>query len=462
MTSLHSNPSPFLERRVGDILLIPISITYEQRMETHLYATEMLGIPKPKEGLGTMLAGGTAALKTKHGRMHCKVGTPISARARAEGKVKRELGTLTPGEGKPYDDAGKQFILDLGYEVVHAQQNLFVITVPSIFASLVLLHSDQGATSIPVDQLVRETAAIAEAVIARGHTVDMHLLDNTHAVCTSVHATLLADLHRWMRPLSPAADLVKGDVTVAVSRDYAQKAFNTILLAHSRNETLHVFAVESLFVLAWATLSGGTIEGDLSTAALFEEFRFMLQLLYTEVVMPVYCEEDERKLFDRAVHRLATFGMLKSHGSHVGKLRFAAGSHVLHHANFVSSFLSPFVQCCANVTAHLIADESIVATPFPSVFLKRMHKELGWPSALIGRGCTSAECLSQDTLKNSLDAMVRLGAITMDVKDAAGRGKVVDVKVTRVLSERLTTVVTAVAKLNASKTGASTAPPSRL
>lgn len=77
----------------------------------------MLGIPKPKEGLGTTIAGGTSVVKTRHGRMHCKVGVPISARARAEGKVQRELGTLTPGEGKPYDAAGKKFILDLGYEV---------------------------------------------------------------------------------------------------------------------------------------------------------------------------------------------------------------------------------------------------------------------------------------------------------------------------------------------------------
>eukprot|EP00729_Bicosta_minor_P013088 gene13088-15195_t len=169
---------PFLERRVGDILLIPISITYEQRMETHLYAREMLGIPKPKEGLGTTIAGGTSVVKTRHGRMHCKVGVPISARARAEGKVQRELGTLTPGEGKPYDAAGKKFILDLGYEVVHTHQKLFVITVPSMFASLVLLHSDQGAQSIPVDQLLKETAKLAEAVIFRGHTVDLHLLDN--------------------------------------------------------------------------------------------------------------------------------------------------------------------------------------------------------------------------------------------------------------------------------------------
>eukprot|EP00729_Bicosta_minor_P029403 gene29403-2110_t len=254
---------------------------------------------------------------------------------------------------------------------------------------------------------------------------------------TSIHETLLADLHRWMRPLSPAAELVKGDRTVAMSTVHADKAFNTILLAHCRNELLHVFAVESLFVLAWATVSGGVITGNLPTAALFEEFRFMLQLLYTEVVLPVYCEADERKLFDQAIRRLTASGMLKSHGKHVGKVCFATsgggsdGAYVLHFANFLSSFLSPYVQCCAN----------------------RMHKELGWPKALIGRGCTSAECLSQDTLKNSLDAMVRLGAVVNDVKDASSKGKVVDVGVTRRLSDRLTTVVTSVAKLNASGDG---------
>lgn len=70
------------------------------------------------------------------------------------------------------------------FQVVHTHQKLFVITIPSMFASLVLLHSDQGAQSIPVDQLLKETAKLAEAVIFRGHTVDLHLLDNKGATGT--------------------------------------------------------------------------------------------------------------------------------------------------------------------------------------------------------------------------------------------------------------------------------------
>lgn len=39
---------PFFEGRVNEVNLLPIAVTYEERMETHLYADEMLGTPKPK------------------------------------------------------------------------------------------------------------------------------------------------------------------------------------------------------------------------------------------------------------------------------------------------------------------------------------------------------------------------------------------------------------------------------
>lgn len=445
---------PFLERRVGDILLIPIAVTYEQRMETHLYAREMLGIPKPKEGLGTTIAGGTAVVKTKHGRMHCKVGEPISARARAEGKVKRELGTLTPGEGKPYDNAGKLFIEDLAYEVVHTHQKLFVVTVPSIFASLVMMHSSQGATTIPTSQLLQETEAIAKATIMRGHTVDMHLLDNKDAVCKSVQSTLLADLHRWVRPLSPAAELKDGDANLAVDTNQAEMAFNTILLAHGRNELLHVFAVESLVVLAWAAvtaktnlagsksssvgqLAGAFFGGENAVAVLFEEFKFMLQLLYSEVVLPVRCEDDERKWFDEGWHRLAWGGHISVNES-TGTVKFTQTNSTKHFIHFLSTFLSPYVHCVSNVAAHFAVDGTPTA---PNAFLKRMHKEMGYPAAIIGPGCTSPECLSQDTLKNSLEAMERFGIIT---KDFASGEKQAETAKAQLLSDRLTPVITVV------------------
>ena len=35
---------PYLDCRVPDITVVPVSITYEERMEAHSYAKEMLGV----------------------------------------------------------------------------------------------------------------------------------------------------------------------------------------------------------------------------------------------------------------------------------------------------------------------------------------------------------------------------------------------------------------------------------
>ncbi len=40
---------PYLEGRLPDIMMVPISISYERTLEESLFARELLGVPKPKE-----------------------------------------------------------------------------------------------------------------------------------------------------------------------------------------------------------------------------------------------------------------------------------------------------------------------------------------------------------------------------------------------------------------------------
>ena len=40
---------PYLEGRLPDIMMVPISISYERTMEEYLFSRELLGVPKPKE-----------------------------------------------------------------------------------------------------------------------------------------------------------------------------------------------------------------------------------------------------------------------------------------------------------------------------------------------------------------------------------------------------------------------------
>ena len=43
---------PYLDGRLSDIYLVPISISYERTLEEELFARELLGVPKPKESTG--------------------------------------------------------------------------------------------------------------------------------------------------------------------------------------------------------------------------------------------------------------------------------------------------------------------------------------------------------------------------------------------------------------------------
>lgn len=40
---------PYLEGCLPDIMMVPISISYERTLEEGLFARELLGVPKPKE-----------------------------------------------------------------------------------------------------------------------------------------------------------------------------------------------------------------------------------------------------------------------------------------------------------------------------------------------------------------------------------------------------------------------------
>ena len=40
---------PYFKAKVPDIMVIPVSISYDRILEESLYAYELLGVPKPKE-----------------------------------------------------------------------------------------------------------------------------------------------------------------------------------------------------------------------------------------------------------------------------------------------------------------------------------------------------------------------------------------------------------------------------
>lgn len=65
--------------RVEDIYFVPISLTYEKLLEEMLYSNELLGIPKPKESVSSLVKARTI-LNKNYGSIFVNFARPVSLR----------------------------------------------------------------------------------------------------------------------------------------------------------------------------------------------------------------------------------------------------------------------------------------------------------------------------------------------------------------------------------------------
>ena len=53
---LSASLEPYFKAQIPDIMVIPISVSYDRVLEEKLYAYELLGVPKPKESASVCLS----------------------------------------------------------------------------------------------------------------------------------------------------------------------------------------------------------------------------------------------------------------------------------------------------------------------------------------------------------------------------------------------------------------------
>lgn len=76
---------PFFERRIKDLILCPINISYEKVIEGTTYGLELLGRPKQKESLESLLRASLQKLLwSNFGRLSVSFAQPISLRQYTE------------------------------------------------------------------------------------------------------------------------------------------------------------------------------------------------------------------------------------------------------------------------------------------------------------------------------------------------------------------------------------------
>jgi len=141
----------YFKAEVPDVIIVPISISYERILEETLYAYELLGIPKPKESTKGVFKA-RSILSENFGNVHIHLGDPISIRQYSNGKIDRISHALEPRYINRLTELEIELTRNLAHFIVREQQKNMVIS-PWCLISTILIQNFDG---ISKNKLVKE------------------------------------------------------------------------------------------------------------------------------------------------------------------------------------------------------------------------------------------------------------------------------------------------------------------
>ncbi|CAK6970199.1 dihydroxyacetone phosphate acyltransferase isoform X2 [Scomber scombrus] len=395
---------PFLKGQVYDINLVPVSISYERILEESLYARELLGVPKPKESTSGLFKA-RKVLSEDYGSIHVYFGQPVSVRSLAQGRVNRCQFNLKPRHipRRPSEDI-QSFVNDSAYRLVRAQEENMVLKPWVLLASLLLQNHHQNQAEgqkrgITLDELTESAVWLRD--LSRHYGAFLHWPDHTPP--SEVVASSLS-LHQGLVRISEGrvqlaleqggqAKPEKPHSTITPEEDLLSQAVVVLSCASYRNQALHVFLRPALLASAIHAASSNNKQD------IYNSFSFLRNMFSNEFIL---CPGATIEDFEEACFLLVKTGALQVTQQEV--VVTERGHRTL---TFLTSMLDPFLQGYQVVCRFLCeeATEALTEKQFVPAVRKFIIKHL-----LAGR-LRYSEVLSSDLQKNSLAALLRLGAV---------------------------------------------------
>lgn len=395
---------PFLKGEVFDVNVVPVSISYERILEETLYARELLGIPKPKESTSGLFKA-RKVLSEDYGSIHVYFGQPVSVRSLAQGKVNRCQFNLVPRHipRRPGEDI-HSFVNDSAYRLVRAQEENMVLKPWVLLVSLLLSnhHQNQAAEQkqgMALDELTAQAVWLRD--LSRQYGAFLHWPD--HIPPSEVVSSSLL-LHRGLVRVCEGrvqlavqqggpAGPVEPHSTVTPEEELLSQAVIMLSCASYRNQALHVFLRPALMASAIHTASSNNKQ------EVFNSFSFLRNMFSNEFIL---CPGATVQDFEEACYLLMKTGALQVTQQEI--LVTERGHRTL---AFLTNMLDPFLQGYQVVCRFLCEEptDTLTEKQFIPAVRKFIIKHL-----LAGR-LRYTEVLSSDLQKNSLAALLRLGAV---------------------------------------------------
>jgi glycerol-3-phosphate O-acyltransferase len=237
----------YLRRSSDDVIIIPVSIAYDQIQDIGAYATEQAGGAKERESLGWLIST-VRGLRHRQGGIHIRFGAPISLQ-----------GFLALQDDLPDDpeDTRNPAIPKLAFEVAVRLNEVTPITPTSLVATALLSADDRSLT-------VAETAQVLAPYLDFVARRDLPTSEK-----------LQLDQHDQIR--STLDELVKSSVVGrfegSTDSVYRVRQNQHLAAAYYRNTIIHFFVNRAITEMALAHVSEKGAADNLQKTILDETIR---------------------------------------------------------------------------------------------------------------------------------------------------------------------------------------------
>lgn len=399
----------YTNARVPDIIICPISISYDRILEESPYAYELLGIPKPKESLRGLIRS-RSVLTEDYGSIHVHIGELIPLSRFTEGKFNRADNAAIPRHLFHYlSNEEKKAVKSLGYKVLHDLQK-GMIHSPSVLVASIMLQNLQG---LHFDELLEKFTWLRE--LCHLWNISIKSAGNTDSVVLVNESIdfLKSSLEKTKEGFVKIRDITTNAIEGASSsgqgakegehlaksvRNVKDEAAIHMMLACKRNVILCDFFRTGLFSLcAYKQPSS-----EKHLVQLFADFEFLMKLLVKEV--PPVTEQilENFEYFRETVQSLEHHGSINNRN---GKVKILQEKDIAFSANIWRPILTAYW-----ITCQFFANYPDRNRERP---LSEMVKQIQNKAAeLVLTGDVKFyEVLSLDLLRNSVMALVDLRVV---------------------------------------------------
>jgi len=227
---------PFLQKKVPDLTVVPISISYEKALEAELYSNELLGEKKIRESFQGLLKA-SKILQLNFGRINVIFNQPISVREYLEKQslaVEAQKNRTQKYDPFNNENDRKHFLTELGYDITNELNKGLVVT-PTALTATILLECRKGITR---QDLFDKVNWLREDVASKGALL-------------SHEGTTQEMVKHSLELMAPLVNEVRNQVYIPAETNERGKNHKSILtLDYYRNQLLHLYHNEGMVACA--------------------------------------------------------------------------------------------------------------------------------------------------------------------------------------------------------------------